>query len=117
MKPARRVSTAVFLVIALGALGLVACRDREQQARIDGASVRAEVARSCASAEGPEVHAECAEGHCRERCSAYAGAKAFEHACIDACGAAGACETDADCGEGLRCIAIAPVVRRCRAPR
>ena len=115
----------IVVIAPLVVAALVACRDREQQAAIDGASARSEVARACASAgvdtDGgepePELHLACLDARCRDRCAAYAGTHTFQRTCVDACSAEGACSTDADCAAGLRCIAIAPVVRRCTSPR
>jgi len=111
-----------ILVAFAAAAALGGCRDREQQASIDGASARTEVAATCASAtadagEPADARMLCVQDRCRERCGAYAGTKTFGQTCLDACSAVGACNTDADCAAGLRCIAIAPVVRRCTPPR
>ena len=95
------------------AFSAVACVDREQRARRDGQATRAAVASSCA-ARAEEDRDACAHAACRASCAPYHDGAPFFKACEDACLANGACATDADCGDGLRCVAIAPVVRRCQ---
>jgi hypothetical protein len=68
-----------------------------------------EEAADAASAE----RGSCTRRLCDERCAAEA-VPAFHRACVTACTADGVCQSDSDCGQGLRCIAVAPVVRRCR---
>jgi hypothetical protein len=117
-------------------LPLLACKDHDQQAREVGEAARAEVARRCGADAGPDggvaespgaptlapdipgldssFGAEaCAHQACSSACAAYAETVTFHRACIAACVANTECATDADCSTGLRCVAIAPRVRRC----
>jgi len=66
-----------------------------------------------ASDEASVEHVSCTRRLCEERCAAQT-VTAFHRACVAACTADGVCQSDSDCGQGLRCIAVAPVVRRCR---
>ena len=105
------------LVLLLLLLSLVACKDREQQARETGEAARAGVASRCAAdAVEPESAAACAHEACSAACSEHAAMATFHRACIAACVADAECGTDADCGRGWRCVAIAPRVRRCGPP-
>jgi hypothetical protein len=98
-------------------LSLVACKDREQEARETGEAVRAVVASRCASDAGaPEGDGACAREACSAACVKYAEMATFQRACVAACVANAHCATDADCGRGLSCVAIAPRVRRCGVP-
>lgn len=97
-------------------LSLVACKDREQQARETGETVRAEVASRCATDADPESAGACAREACSAACSEHAAMVTFHRACVAACVADAECATDADCGRGLQCVAIAPRVRRCGVP-
>jgi hypothetical protein len=114
-------------------LALSACEDNEQRAAREGEAARSAVHATCASAApAPPVtidagtladqeladaasveHASCTRRLCEERCAGQA-VVAFHRACVAACTADGVCQSDSDCGQGLRCIAVAPVVRRCR---
>lgn len=133
----RRVALASRPALCAGALlallALAACEDNEQRAAREGEAARALVAAACASAaptpaqpaatapladqEAADAasaeHASCARRLCDERCAAHT-VVAFHRACVAACTADGVCQSDSDCGQGLRCIAVAPVVRRCR---
>jgi hypothetical protein len=112
-------------------LALPACEDNEQRAARQGEAARASVHAACAAAapamrDAAATLAEdeaadaasaergaCTRRLCDERCAAQA-VPAFLRACVAACTADGVCQSDSDCGQGLRCIAVAPVVRRCR---
>ncbi|MEJ7733420.1 MAG: hypothetical protein WKG00_30025 [Polyangiaceae bacterium] len=120
------------LVVA-ALLSLCGCQDNEQRAARQGEAARSAVHAACASAapapplttdagtladdESADAasaeHGSCTRRLCEERCAAQA-VTAFHRACVTACTADGVCQSDSDCGQGLRCIAVAPVVRRCR---
>lgn len=117
--------------VAIVLLALSGCRDEEQRARAVGEAARAEVAVGCASAQpavrspaptmpdddGAEADAErtgCARRGCEPPCASFVAQPAFHRACMTSCTADAECRTDADCGRALRCIAVAPRVRRCR---
>jgi hypothetical protein len=97
-------------------LSLIACKDREQQAHETGEAARTAVASRCADAGEPEDRDGCAREACSAACSEHAAMATFHRACVAACVADAECATDADCGRGLKCVAIAPRVRRCGAP-
>ena len=122
-----------FAPTAALALALWGCEDNEQRAAREGEAARSAVHATCASAapapppttdagtladdESADAasaeHASCTRRLCEERCARQA-VSAFHRACVTACTADGVCQSDSDCGQGLRCIAMAPVVRRCR---
>jgi hypothetical protein len=112
-------SVRCIVFIALATM-LPACRDYEQRARATGARVRDEIATRCAAetaksdAGFEHEHEEtCIDQRCREACAGGDVAKGFAATCVLECRAQATCATDADCTAGLRCIAVAPRVRRC----
>jgi hypothetical protein len=111
MRRKSRVRARSLLLI----LSLAACKDREQLARETGEAARAEVVGRCADA-GPDGADACAREACSSACADHAAMQTFHRACVAACVADAECATDADCRAGLRCVAIAPRVRRCGGP-
>ena len=110
--------TAALLFVAAAA----GCQDYEQRARTLGREARREAGRACpqdADAGAGKGTSEAAFGRdaclvqaCEAPCS-RAGAPSFQRMCQDICAARGGCDRDEDCDPGLRCVAIAPVLRRC----
>lgn len=102
----------IFLSIVAG------CQDYDQRARGLGREARREIDRVCPHDDGSAAPAAafeidaCRVRACESPC-AGAGAPRFQHVCVDVCAARGGCDRDEDCDHGLRCVAIAPVVRRC----
>jgi hypothetical protein len=110
----RALSTIVVLAAFAG------CQDYDQRARGLGRSAHREAERACPHDDGTVSPAAafaidaCVGRECESRCVA-AGAASFQRVCVDVCAARGGCDRDDDCDPGLRCVAIAPVVRRCSA--
>ena len=110
-------AAAVLVAIA----SLPSCRDFEQRARAVGARARDPVLASCVAESakddaGFERTESCADERCRAACAGGDVAKGFTATCVDECRARVTCATDADCATGMRCVAVAPRVRRCDAP-
>lgn len=106
-------STAGIFLITL----LAACRDYDQRARALGREAHHEAERACpqTDAGAPESafgSDACLTHACEAPCT-KAGAPSFQRVCLDICAARGGCDRDEDCDPGLRCVAIAPVLRRC----
>jgi hypothetical protein len=113
-----RTAAAALLLLAVAAAG---CQDAEQRARNLGREARREAGRACPQeAAGDEAPAAtfgldaCLVQACEAPCAA-AGAASFQRVCRDVCAARGGCDRDEDCAVGHRCVAIAPVLRRCAA--
>lgn len=115
-----RGSTAPAALLLLAAAA--GCQDYDQRARTLGREARREAGRACpqdaAAGEGTPAAAfvqdACLVRACEAPC-ARAGAPSFQRVCQDICAARGGCDRDEDCNPGLRCVAIAPVLRRCSA--
>jgi hypothetical protein len=114
--------TAIAALLLLAAAVTAGCQDYEQRARALGREARREAGRACpedadAGAEAPATAFgldACRVQACEAPCAA-AGAPSFQRVCLDVCAARGGCDRDEDCAPGLRCVAIAPVLRRCAA--
>ena len=97
---------------------LAGCQDFDQRARGLGRAAHRDAERACPHDDGsapPAVAFEidaCVVHACEARCIG-AGAPSFQRVCVDVCAARGGCDRDDDCDPGLRCVAIAPVLRRC----
>ena len=114
-------SVTAALVLLAAAAG---CQDYDQRARTLGREARREAGRACpqgadaGAGEGAPAAAfgldACLVQACEAPC-ARAGAPSFQRVCQDICAARGGCDRDEDCDPGLRCVAIAPVLRRCAA--
>ena len=114
-----RTAAAALLLLVAAAAG---CQDAEQRARNLGREARREAGRACPqdADAGDELPATtfgrdaCLVQACEAPCVA-AGAPSFQRVCLDVCAARGGCDRDEDCAVGHRCVAIAPVLRRCAA--
>jgi hypothetical protein len=109
-------AAAVMVILA----ALAGCQDYNQRAHGLGREARLDAERACPHDDGSAQPAAAFEiDACRVRtCEAScvkAGAPSFQHVCVDVCAARGGCDRDEDCASGLRCVAIAPVLRRCTA--
>jgi hypothetical protein len=106
-------------ILALFA-AVAGCQDFDQRARGLGREARLEAERACPHDDGSApIDTAFAIDACLARaCEApcvKAGAASFQRVCVDVCSARGGCDRDEDCPAGLRCVAIAPVLRRCTA--
>ena len=110
----RGVTRSVRLGLGLALLAFVGagCERLDQKAHTTGEAARSGAARACASS-GPDDIEVCLRERCAEPCGQFKATPTFERDCIATCVARGECATDVDCGSGLRCVAIAPRVRRC----
>jgi hypothetical protein len=106
---------AIFLLVSAAG-----CQDYDQRARGLGREARRDIQSACPRDDGTAAPAAafaidaCRVHACEAPCAA-AGALRFQRVCVDVCAARGGCDRDEDCDPGLRCVAIAPVVRRCSA--
>ena len=113
-------TTLAPLAIAALAACAAGCQTLEQRATAQGIGARTDVARACEPAKaagaiadgGAEGEAACRARACAVAC-ADAGTSPLQQTCAAACDGTGRCTRDDDCAAGLRCVAIAPVVRRC----
>lgn len=115
MRRSPRAVLFLFLFLPAASAG---CQDYEQRARALGREAHREAERVCPADDGGEsVASAFAIDACRARaCAAQcvkAGAASFQRICADVCAARGGCDHDEDCSPGLRCLAVAPVLRRC----
>ena len=112
----QRSSLAPWLLLLSTAAG---CQDFDQRAHALGREARPAAQSACPRDDGGTSEEALGADACLARaCEApctKAGALAFQRVCIDVCTARGGCDRDDDCGPGLRCVAIAPVLRRCAA--
>ena len=94
------------------------CQDYNQRARDLGREARHEAERACPHDDGsvpPDIAfaIDACRAHACDAPCVKAGAPSFQRVCVDVCAARGGCDRDEDCAAGLRCVAIAPVLRRC----
>lgn len=114
MRPRSAAAMVLFFAAIAG------CQDFNQRARGLGREARREAERACPHDDGSAPPAEafaidsCLAHACEAPCE-KAGAPSFQRVCVDVCAARGGCDRDEDCAAGLRCVAIAPVLRRCEA--
>lgn len=101
-------AAVVVALVAAFALSASGCDTREAQGRETGLRGRAEVARACATVSSDA----CRQSACQAVCAPVEYDVPHQR-CEDTCLGTGTCDGDRDCIAPLRCIQIAPVVRRC----
>ncbi len=109
------VVSSIFLLAAV-----TGCQDFNQRAQGLGREARREAQAACPHDDGnaPPATAFAIDACLVHACEApcvNAGAPSFQRVCSDVCAARVGCDRDEDCAAGLRCVAIAPVLRRCAA--
>jgi hypothetical protein len=114
MRPFPAAAMVLFFAVIAG------CQDFNQRARGLGREARLEAERACPHDDGTApidtaFAIDACLAHACEAPCVKAGAESFQRVCVDVCSARGGCDRDEDCTAGLRCVAIAPVLRRCTA--